>query len=130
MKTANPRKLGLLVFFSLWIQLLGAQTIIGGGERDPSAVLELKSENMGLLLPRLTIQERNAIQNPATGLLLYNLTLDCMEVNIGTPASPIWVCLTEASFVPSVAALGCADATHSGTLTAGTAASGVRSSVP
>jgi hypothetical protein len=37
----------------------------------PSAALEILSTSKGLLIPRLTLQERNAISSPAEGLLIY-----------------------------------------------------------
>lgn len=39
---------------------------------DPSAVLHLESNDQGLLVPRLTTLERDAITAPATGLIIYN----------------------------------------------------------
>ena len=39
---------------------------------DPSAVLHLESNNQGLLVPRLTTLERDAIANPAVGLIIYH----------------------------------------------------------
>jgi len=41
-------------------------------EPDNSAMLDVKSTNSGMLIPRLTQDERNAIPSPATGLLIYN----------------------------------------------------------
>lgn len=41
---------------------------------DISAVLDISSSNKGVLFPRLTTQERDLIQNPAEGLLIYNKT--------------------------------------------------------
>jgi hypothetical protein len=38
---------------------------------DPSAILDLKSGKKGLLVPRMTMAQRNAIAAPATGLLIY-----------------------------------------------------------
>lgn len=38
---------------------------------DPSAILDLKSGNKGLLVPRMTLAQRNAIAVPAIGLLIY-----------------------------------------------------------
>jgi uncharacterized protein (TIGR02145 family) len=38
---------------------------------DPSAALEVKSNNSGFLPPRMTYAERNAIQNPARGLMIF-----------------------------------------------------------
>lgn len=42
---------------------------------DSSALLELESNNKGFLTPRLTTEERNAISNPANGLLVYDTDL-------------------------------------------------------
>jgi hypothetical protein len=38
---------------------------------DPSAILDLKSSKKGLLVPRMTMTQRNAIAAPALGLLIY-----------------------------------------------------------
>ncbi|MEQ8239148.1 MAG: tail fiber protein [Cyclobacteriaceae bacterium] len=47
--------------------------VISGSEStaDPSAMLDVQSKNKGMLIPRLTITERLAINNPATGLIVY-----------------------------------------------------------
>lgn len=78
-----------------------AQTKIGGtGAPDGSAMLEVTSGtsgNKGLLLPRMTLTQRNAIPAPATGLMIYNTTANQVQVNTGTPATPIWVVATAAN---------------------------------
>ena len=51
---------------------------------DPSAVLELASSKGGLLLPRLTLSQRNAISNPKEGLVIFNLDERCLNVSRGT----------------------------------------------
>ena len=38
---------------------------------DPSAMLDIKSTNKGLLIPRLDSAQRVAIAGPASGLLVY-----------------------------------------------------------
>lgn len=48
-----------------------AQVGIGTATIDASALLEINSTNKGLLIPRLTILQRDAIATPATGLLIY-----------------------------------------------------------
>lgn len=40
---------------------------------DPSALLELQANNMGLLITRMATAEKLGITNPATGLLVYDL---------------------------------------------------------
>jgi uncharacterized protein (TIGR02145 family) len=52
---------------------VAAQNIgIGTTTPSPSAVLELQASNKGVLIPRLTTAQLNAIAAPANGLLLYN----------------------------------------------------------
>jgi len=50
---------------------------IGTTTPDPSARLDVWDNQRGILIPRLTTAERNAITNPAHSLLIYNL--DCDE---------------------------------------------------
>ena len=38
---------------------------------DSSAMLDISSDSMGLLIPRMTSAQRDAISGPATGLLIY-----------------------------------------------------------
>lgn len=44
---------------------------IGTTKPDQSAALEISSSNKGLLTPRMSLHQRNAIQNPAQGLMVY-----------------------------------------------------------
>lgn len=71
-----------------------AQVKIGAaGAPDASATLEVTGgagNNKGLLLPRLTTVQRDAITSPATGLMIYNTTVNEVQTNTGTPASPVW----------------------------------------
>jgi len=101
----------LLVFCALIISVsLGAQGVLISdlpGTVSPDAGLELDFTDKGLLLPRLTLSQRNAIPAPSVGLVIYNITSDCAEVHTGggwsalacacqaPPASPAQV------FVPS-----------------------------
>ncbi|MFA6060671.1 MAG: tail fiber domain-containing protein, partial [Taibaiella sp.] len=75
-----------------------AQTKIGGaGAPDGSAMLEVTSgasSNKGLLLPRVTTVQRNAITSPAKGLMIFNTTTNQAEINNGTPALPVWAAAT------------------------------------
>lgn len=50
---------------------------IGTTTPDPSSVLEMKSTEKGVLVPRMTTAQRNAIPSPAEGLLVYDTDLDC-----------------------------------------------------
>jgi uncharacterized protein (TIGR02145 family) len=92
---AVPAALCLLGTFAF--PRLQAQTVIGGAVADPSALLEVRSTTQGFLPPRMTTAEREAITNPATGVFIFNTTLNCLEMNMGTPAQPAWKCLSVAS---------------------------------
>ena len=59
---------------------------------DNSALLELQSTNSGLLLPRMTKSQRDAISSPATSLIIYQTdNTPGFYYNAGTPSSPNWV---------------------------------------
>ncbi len=44
-----------------------------------SAALDVTSTNLGLLVPRMTVTQRNAITSPANSLLIFNTTSNCYE---------------------------------------------------
>lgn len=60
------------MFLLLVTVQLTAQVGIGTTTPDPSSMLEINADNAGVLLPRLTTTQRNAITSPADGLLIYN----------------------------------------------------------
>jgi len=51
-----------------------AQVGIGTTSPDDSSILDITSESKGLLIPRVTTLQRDAIANPSEGLILFNLT--------------------------------------------------------
>ncbi|GIV51736.1 MAG: hypothetical protein KatS3mg038_2257 [Candidatus Kapaibacterium sp.] len=61
---------------------------------DSSAVLDVSIEALsrprGMLIPRMTEQERDAIIFPARGLLIFNTTRNRIEMNIGDRTTPVW----------------------------------------
>jgi len=72
--------LNLFVLYAFACTLpLQGQVKIGSnpGPPDPSAVLEVESIQGGLLLPRLSTAQRNAILNPAAGLVIFNTDTKC-----------------------------------------------------
>lgn len=50
---------------------------------DASAALEVKSTTGGLLMPRMTTTERDAISSPADGLMIYNTTTTTFQGRAG-----------------------------------------------
>ena len=66
----------ILLSLALSVSVMGAiaqknNVGIGTTKPDQSAALEVSSTTQGFLPPRVTLQQRNSIQNPATGLMVY-----------------------------------------------------------
>lgn len=61
-----------------------------GSSADSSAMLDIKSTTGGLLIPRMTTAQRNAISNPAQSLLIFNTTTKCYEGYVDNAWRPIW----------------------------------------
>lgn len=55
-----------------------------GSSPAPSAILDVKSINKGLLVPRMTSAQRTAITSPATGLLVFDNTTGTFWYHNGT----------------------------------------------
>lgn len=79
-----------------------AQIGLGTTSPDASSVVDISSTDKGMLTPRLTNTQREAIHSPATGLLIYNLTENCLQVNSGTPLIPEWICVGKDTSLPVV----------------------------
>ena len=79
---------------------LSAQVTINtdGSNADPSAILDLKSSEKGLLIPRMTTLERDAISNPAEGLLIYNTQANAFQYY----KSPNWKEIVESSLLACI----------------------------
>lgn len=69
----------ILVFSFSVIYAQGVAINTTGETADESAILDVKSTTSGLLLPRMTTVERDAIVNPAHSLLIFNTTTRCIE---------------------------------------------------
>jgi hypothetical protein len=64
-----------------------------GSIADPSAMLDVKSTNKGMLIPRVT--STAVITNPATSLIVYQTNVPAgFYYNSGTPAAPVWTSLS------------------------------------
>ncbi|WP_400192364.1 tail fiber domain-containing protein [Hymenobacter sp. B81] len=71
--TLRPRLAGLGLLLLTPLAALAQTGAVGVGTTTPdaSAILDVRSTSKGLLAPRMTQAQRNAIPNPATGLLIY-----------------------------------------------------------
>jgi trimeric autotransporter adhesin len=114
------RACGLLCSLTLASTMAHAQTGIGTTTPDPSSRLEVSSTTKGLLTPRMTTAQRNAIVNPAQGLMIYNTDLNCF--NFYDQAKSTWVGIG-CEAVPSTAtgAIDCNNSVVQGTYRQGEA---------
>ncbi len=106
----------------------GAGVGIGTDNPNTSAKLDISSSTQGFLPPRMTTTQRDAITSPAIGLVIYNTSTNCLNFFIGSG----WNETCGNPILPSgtVTTINCGSATNNGTLTQGTASSGVNSVVP
>jgi PKD repeat protein len=68
--------------YAFFLQLAFAQGVginNAGQSAHPSAGLDVDFSDKGVLVPRLTDAQRNAISNPANGLLIFNTTTNCFN---------------------------------------------------
>lgn len=72
--------LPLLIFCFSMANAQGVSINTTGANPDSSAILDVSSTTQGLLPPRMTEAERDLINNPATGLIIYNTTTDCINM--------------------------------------------------
>ncbi len=104
-----------------------AQVGIGTNNPNANAALELSSTSQGMLFPRMTSTQRDAIASPAKGLTIFNTTLNCIQTNIGTISAANWKCLASISSSSNgtaiVSAYSCSTAS-AGTMSVGTTTTG------
>ena len=98
----NNLKNYLILILLLISTSLYPQVGIGTTTPDPSSILDVVSTDKGLLMPRLSTTERDAILLPATGLMIYNHTLSDGQINVGTPSAPNWIGIKEQGEIVSV----------------------------
>jgi hypothetical protein len=55
-----------------------------GSAADNSAIIDISSTSQGLLIPRMTTEQRNLITSPATSLLIFNTTTNCFETYVNS----------------------------------------------
>ena len=73
-------------FWHVWFLGFAVHSIQGqvsinqtGNPPHPAAMLDVESHSKGFLPPRLSTGQRDSIQNPAFGLLLFNTDVNCMQ---------------------------------------------------
>ena len=72
--------LGFLLFPSTFLLAQNVSINATGALPDPKAILDLASTTSGLLIPRMTTTQRNAIATPPIGLQVFNLTTNTVDI--------------------------------------------------
>jgi len=65
------------------INYFSGQVAIGDTTPEPSAALDVASTSKGILFPRMTTAQRDAISSPANGLVIYNTSTNKLQVRAG-----------------------------------------------
>jgi len=76
------RHLTFFIFLLSVNAALAQGVLIGGNppaQPDSTAMLEIRSQNRGFLPPRLTSAQRDAILQPAQGLMIFNTQSQCLN---------------------------------------------------
>ncbi len=88
------KKLVVIVGFLFIFKISMAQNMgIGTNTPDASAQLDISSTTKGFLPPRMTTAQRDAIVNPANGLIIFNTAIQGIEIKTGTG----WISLSSSS---------------------------------
>lgn len=74
----------ILLVLLLRASVAFSQIAIGTTTPSNNAQLDVNSTSKGVLIPRLTQTQINAISSPAAGLQVYNTTLNCISIFNGT----------------------------------------------
>jgi len=88
--------------YCILISILAAGRLLGqvainhnGAPCDSSAILDVKSTTRGLLIPRMTLSQRNNIPHPANGLMIFCTENGRIYLNQGTANTADWVMLAD-----------------------------------
>jgi N-acetylneuraminic acid mutarotase len=79
------------------VVVFGQSVGVGTTIPNSSAILDVNSTTKGLLLPRMTSAQRDAIVNPANGLSIYNTDDGCIDIF----KLNVWNKLCSSNFVSS-----------------------------
>ena len=84
----------LVVFFTVFSFIASAQSLsinTDGSTANASAMLDVKSTIKGMLIPRMTRSQRDAISSPATGLIIFQNAPDSTGLYYYNGTSWTWM---------------------------------------
>lgn len=69
-----------LIFFTVKTAAQSGNVGVGTANPHPSSAVDVDVSGKGFLPPRLTTTQREAINSPAIGLIIYNTTTQCINI--------------------------------------------------
>ncbi len=82
--------LSIVLFASANVYSQSVAINSNGAAPDPNSILDLSGSTKGLLLPRMTDAEMNALTTSKTGMLVFNTTQGVMMMQHGSDVTPSW----------------------------------------
>jgi len=92
----------ILVFLAFTLTAMAQNVGIGTTTPAASAQLDVSSTTKGLLPPRMTTSQRNAIVSPANGLIIYNSTTNSLEIRYSSSWVSLNLATPEADALPTI----------------------------
>jgi hypothetical protein len=92
--------ISVLLFFTL--TSIAQNVGIGTTTPAASAQLDVSSTTKGLLPPRMTTTQRDAIASPAAGLIIFNTTTNSLEVRNSSAWAGLSTSASTAVFLPTI----------------------------
>ncbi len=93
-KNSEMKRLILCIAGTLFVVTALAQSFsinVDGSTANVSAMLDVKSTTKGMLIPRMSKTEKNAIVSPATGLLIFQNAPDSIGFHYYDGAAWVWL---------------------------------------
>ncbi len=97
------KNLVIILFLGLGVNVHAQVAINNNGSApDNSAMLDVNSDTKGMLMPRMTTAERNAIAGPAVGLLVFDIDKRTIYMYDGNRWQPLLFTSTENNLPPAL----------------------------
>jgi uncharacterized protein (TIGR02145 family) len=95
--------LGCMLIFPYQSVFSQVSITTNGAAPDNSSMLDIKSTSKGVLIPRMTMEDRNAISSPASGLMIYQTDNNPgFYFNSGNSSSPVWEVVATKAYVDAL----------------------------